>query len=84
MTNDTVSGITTVENVAVNVVEFLTAITLTGTVEDVTTEVIEIVDSVEATATADNNSTVTATVFDFQAHADNYSKKRTVYVSRAA
>ena len=54
------------------------------TVEDVTTEVVEIVDSVEATATADNNSTVTATVFDFQAHADNYSKKRTVYVSRAA
>ncbi len=84
LTNNTVSVTTIVETLGVSVVEFPTAITLTTTVENVIEEAVEILSNVTATTTVATNSTITATVFNFQAHADNYSRKRTVYVSRAA
>ena len=84
MTNETVSATTTIGIMGVNVVEFPTAITLTTTVTDVVEEAVEVLDNVTATTTVATDSSITATVFDFAAHANNYSKKRTVYISRAA
>ena len=84
LTNETVSATTTIGIMGVNVVEFPTAITLTTTVTDVVEEAVEVLDNVTATTTVATDSSITATVFDFAAHANNYSKKRTVYISRAA
>ena len=84
MTNQTVSATTTIGTLTVSVIEFPTAITLTTNVSDVVEEAVEILTNVTATSTVSSDSTITAEVFDFAAHANNYSRKRTVYVSRAA
>ena len=78
-----VEGVGEVNDVEDQPTEILDGVSATGAINGVTTHVLEVLEDAPATGTI-GEPTITAVVFDFQAVREQYSRRRTVLIPRAA